>query len=146
MFMTGKCILQRIEAVYSLPKESCRLFIQDRRTNILFLVDIGSDMSCRQLPKTDSFRANSRQINVYVQKALYLYFHLKFPSTTKLSDPNQLVRPAHHIAIKGPLVVAKPLYFQIVKQNLSFKIYASGAFETLEVIASPLHIKFCQYS
>lgn len=83
--MAGKRSEQRIEATYSLPKISRRLFIRDRRTNVSFLVDTGSDVSIlpannyqkRNPPQQTLFAANSSTINVYGQKTLSLDFTLR---------------------------------------------------------------------
>ncbi|GBM95404.1 Retrovirus-related Pol polyprotein from transposon opus [Araneus ventricosus] len=83
--MAGKRNQQRIEATYSLPKESRRLFIRDRITNISFLVDTGSDVSLipanvyqkRNSPQQTLLAANSSNINVYGQKTLSLNFNLR---------------------------------------------------------------------
>ncbi|GFR33410.1 transposon Ty3-G Gag-Pol polyprotein [Trichonephila clavata] len=72
-------------ATYSLPKESRRLFIRDRTTNISFLVDTGSDVSLitanayqkRNASQQTLFAANSSSINVYGQKTLTLNFNLR---------------------------------------------------------------------
>ncbi|GBN60689.1 Transposon Ty3-G Gag-Pol polyprotein, partial [Araneus ventricosus] len=76
---------QRIAATYSLPKESRRLFIRDRITNISFLVDTGSDVSLipanvyqkRNSSQQTLLAANSSNINVYGQKTLSLNFNLR---------------------------------------------------------------------
>ncbi|GFS79759.1 transposon Ty3-G Gag-Pol polyprotein [Trichonephila clavipes] len=70
---------------YSLPKESRRLFIRDRTTNISFLVDTGSDVSLipanvyqkRNASQQNFFATNSNTINVYGQKTLTLNFNLR---------------------------------------------------------------------
>ncbi|GFX96361.1 retrovirus-related Pol polyprotein from transposon opus [Trichonephila clavipes] len=85
MHMAGKRSQQRIMATYSLPKESRRLFIRDRTTNISFLLDTGSDVSLipanvYQKSNTSQqtlFATNSSAINVYGQKALTLNFNLR---------------------------------------------------------------------
>ncbi|GFR15040.1 retrovirus-related Pol polyprotein from transposon opus [Trichonephila clavata] len=85
MHMAGKRSQQRIIATYSLPKESRRLFIRDRRTNISFLVDTGSDVSLipanayqkRNASQQTLFAANSSSINVYGQKTLTLNLNLR---------------------------------------------------------------------
>ena len=83
--MAGKRCQQRIEATYSLPRESRRLFIRDRKSNVSFLVDTGSDVSLlpannyqkRNTPQQTLFAANSSTINVYGQLTLSLDFHLR---------------------------------------------------------------------
>ncbi|GFT25284.1 transposon Ty3-G Gag-Pol polyprotein [Trichonephila clavipes] len=74
-----------IMATYSLPKESRRLFIRDRTTNISFLVDTGSNVSLipanvyqkRNASQQTLFATNSSAINVYGQKTLTLNFNLR---------------------------------------------------------------------
>ncbi|GFX61683.1 retrovirus-related Pol polyprotein from transposon gypsy [Trichonephila clavipes] len=76
---------QRVEATYSLPQESRRLFIRDRISNVSFLVDTGSDVSLlpaleyhkRHPPQLSLFAANSSTINVYGQKTLSLDLNVR---------------------------------------------------------------------
>ncbi|GFX63045.1 hypothetical protein TNCV_3161371 [Trichonephila clavipes] len=76
---------QRVEATYSLPQESRRLFIRDRISNVSFLVDTGSDVSLlpaleyhkRHPPQLTLFAANSSTINVYGQKTLSLDLNVR---------------------------------------------------------------------
>ncbi|GBL77604.1 hypothetical protein AVEN_152853-1 [Araneus ventricosus] len=76
---------RRIDATYSLPQTSRRLFIRDRISNISFLVDTGSDVSLipantyqkRNSSQQTLFAANSSTINVYGQKTLSLNFNLR---------------------------------------------------------------------
>ncbi|GBN11658.1 hypothetical protein AVEN_102858-1 [Araneus ventricosus] len=83
--MAGKRNQLRITATYSLPKDSRRLFIRDRITNISFLVDTGSDVSLipanvyqkRNSSQQTLLAANSSNINVYGQKTLSLNFNLR---------------------------------------------------------------------
>ncbi|GBM89583.1 hypothetical protein AVEN_169410-1 [Araneus ventricosus] len=83
--MAGKRNQQRITATYSLPKDSRRLFIRDRITNISFLVDTGSDVSLlpanvyqkRNSSQQTLLATNSSNINVYGQKTLSLNFNLR---------------------------------------------------------------------
>ncbi|GFR33280.1 retrovirus-related Pol polyprotein from transposon opus [Trichonephila clavata] len=85
MRMAGKRNQQRIMATYSLPKESRRLFIRDRTTNITFLVGTGSDVSLipanayqkRNASQQTLFATDSSSINVYGQKTLTLNFNLR---------------------------------------------------------------------
>ena len=96
MFMVGKREQQRVEATYSLPQISRRLFIRDRKTNVSFLVDTGSDVSLlpannfqkRNPPLQTLFAANSSTINVYGQKTLSLDFTLRrqFPWTFLIAN------------------------------------------------------------
>ncbi|GFX66148.1 peptidase A2 domain-containing protein [Trichonephila clavipes] len=84
MHMAGKRSQQRIMVAYSLPKESRRLFIRDRTTNISFLVDTGSNVSLipaddhqkRNASKQTLFATNSSAIHVYGKKTLTLNFNL----------------------------------------------------------------------
>ncbi|GBM79585.1 hypothetical protein AVEN_11396-1 [Araneus ventricosus] len=81
----GKRKRRRIDATYSLPQTSRRLFIRDRISNISFLVDTGSDVSLipantyqkRNSSQQTLFAANSSTINVYGQKTLSLNFNLR---------------------------------------------------------------------
>ncbi|GFQ66357.1 uncharacterized protein TNCT_587081 [Trichonephila clavata] len=41
-----------VAATYALPSNSCRLFVRDRKSNICFLVDTGSDCSILPANKT----------------------------------------------------------------------------------------------
>ncbi|GFV81191.1 peptidase A2 domain-containing protein [Trichonephila clavipes] len=85
MHMAGKRSQQSIMATYSLSKESRRLFIRDRTTNISFLVDTGSDVSLipanvyqtRNASQQTLFVTNSSAINMYGQKTLTLNFNLR---------------------------------------------------------------------
>ncbi|GFV05045.1 peptidase A2 domain-containing protein [Trichonephila clavipes] len=84
LFLAGKRYQQRVEATYSLPQESRRLFIRDRISNV-FLVDTGSDVSLlpaleyhkRHPPQLTLFAANSSTINVYGQKTLSLDLNVR---------------------------------------------------------------------
>lgn len=94
--MAGKREQQRIAATYSLPKISRRLFIRDRKTNVSFLVDTGSDVSVlpadsfqkRNPPLQTLLAANKSTINVYGQKTLSLDFSLRrqFPWTFLIAN------------------------------------------------------------
>ncbi|GFW90097.1 transposon Ty3-G Gag-Pol polyprotein [Trichonephila clavipes] len=96
-------------ATYSLPKESRRLFIRDRTTNISFLVDTDSDVSLipanvyqkRNASQQTLFAANSSAINVYGQKTLTLNFNLRrdFIRTFLIAD------------VSSPILGADFLYY-----------------------------------
>ncbi|GBN91385.1 hypothetical protein AVEN_138373-1 [Araneus ventricosus] len=102
--MAGKRNQQRITAAHSLPKESRRLFIRDRITNITFLVDTGSDVSLipanvyqkRNSSQQTLLAANSSNINVYGQKTLSLNFNLRrdFIWTFLIADVSTSIRGA----------------------------------------------------
>ncbi|GFW19613.1 transposon Ty3-G Gag-Pol polyprotein [Trichonephila clavipes] len=85
MHMAGKRSQQRIMPTYSLPKESRRMFIRDRTTNISFLIDPGSDVSLipanvyqkRNASQQTLFATKSSAINVYGQKTLTLNSNLR---------------------------------------------------------------------
>lgn len=85
MFLGGKLQKQRVEATYSLPQESRRLFIRDQKSNVSFLVDTGSDVSLlpaleyhkKHPPQLTLFAANSSTINVYGQKTLSLDLNVR---------------------------------------------------------------------
>ncbi|XP_023232703.1 uncharacterized protein LOC111632504 [Centruroides sculpturatus] len=75
-----------VEATCTLPEQSRRLFILDKRTNINFLVDTGSDVSIFPASSSQKKRAsqmtlmaaNTTAIHVYDQRTLTLNFGLKF--------------------------------------------------------------------
>lgn len=228
MFLAGKHCQQRIEATYSLPEISRRLFIRDQKTNISFLVDTGSDVSLlpaniyqkRNPSQQTLFAANSSPINVYGQKTLSLDFKLrrqflwtflianvstpilgadflhnfelvpdlkykclrdlktkfttighvkhtdfhsvktvisddtiyhkllqKFPSITKLPDPNQTVKhnTLHYITTKGPPVKAKPRRLapdrlKIARSEFQNMIQLGHLRPSRSNYASPLHM------
>ncbi|GFS77077.1 hypothetical protein TNCV_3757121 [Trichonephila clavipes] len=50
-------------ATTALPRNSRRLFIRDRRTNVTFLIDTGSDVSI--IPATKTQRQNNSQMTLY---------------------------------------------------------------------------------
>ncbi|GFT23987.1 transposon Ty3-G Gag-Pol polyprotein [Trichonephila clavipes] len=72
-------------ATTALPKNSRRLFIRDRRTNVTFLIDTGSDVSI--IPATKTQRQNNSQmplsaantspIHVYTTQTLSLDLGLR---------------------------------------------------------------------
>ncbi|GFW07497.1 transposon Ty3-G Gag-Pol polyprotein [Trichonephila clavipes] len=107
MHMAVKRIQQRLKATYSLPKESRRLFIRDRTTNISFLVDSGSDVSLiranvyqkRNASQQILFAANSSAINVYGQKTLTVNFNLRrdFVWTFLIADVSSPVLGAYFL-------------------------------------------------
>jgi hypothetical protein len=76
LFIPGKLGRASVAATYFLPSISCRLFIRDRKSNVNFLVDTGSDCSLipatkmdKQLPVTQTFNAaNGTSIPVYGKK------------------------------------------------------------------------------
>ncbi|GFX37102.1 retrovirus-related Pol polyprotein from transposon opus [Trichonephila clavipes] len=109
----GKRYQQRVEATYSLPQESRRLFIRDRISNVSFLVDTGSDVSLlpaleyhkRHPPQLTLFAANSSTINVYGQKTLSLDLNVR----------REFIWTFLLASVKTPILVADFLhYFELV--------------------------------
>lgn len=76
---------QGVAATYSLPRSSRRLFVRDIKTNVMFLIDTGSDISIipasrlqrRNRTQMTLSAANSSPINVYTNKVLSLDFGLR---------------------------------------------------------------------
>ncbi|GBM07676.1 hypothetical protein AVEN_228175-1 [Araneus ventricosus] len=72
LFFSGKHDQAGVAATYALPSTSSRLFVRDRKTNICFLVDTGSDCSIlpanktqKQSPAVQNFiEANGKPIQV----------------------------------------------------------------------------------
>ncbi|GFY34525.1 hypothetical protein TNCV_2822111 [Trichonephila clavipes] len=74
-----------VAATYALPSTSCRLFVRDRKSNICFLVDTGSD--CSILPANKTLKqsspvktfiaANGTPIQVYGRKLMSLDLGLR---------------------------------------------------------------------
>ncbi|GBM12269.1 hypothetical protein AVEN_155272-1 [Araneus ventricosus] len=82
---SGKLERQGVAATYASPSNSRRLFVRDRKSNVNFLIDTGSD--CSLIPASGSDKlsvpmqtflaANDTTINVYKQKLLSLDLGLR---------------------------------------------------------------------
>ncbi|GFV66458.1 peptidase A2 domain-containing protein [Trichonephila clavipes] len=85
LFFQGKLERAGVAATYALPSTSYRLFVRDRKSNICFLVDTGSD--CSILPANKTLKqsspvqtfiaANGTPIQVYGRKLMSLDLGLR---------------------------------------------------------------------
>ncbi|GFT35365.1 retrovirus-related Pol polyprotein from transposon opus [Trichonephila clavipes] len=113
-------------ATTALPRNSRRLFIRDRRTNVTFLIDTGSDVSI--IPATKTQRQNNSQMTLSAANtsphtrnsrihsiktvsgdSVYHELLRKFPDITKPPRPDQEIKHSvvHYIETNSRPVTAK---------------------------------------
>lgn len=103
-------------ATYASPLTSRRLFIHDKKNNLRFLVDTGSDCSLIPANKTDKMNtpvqtfvaANGTLINVYKRELLSLDLGLR----------KQFVYPFYVCNVSTPIIGADFLHYFNLKPNL----------------------------
>ncbi|GFY28462.1 uncharacterized protein TNCV_1971151 [Trichonephila clavipes] len=84
-FFPGKLERAGVTATYALPSTSCHLFVRNRKSNICFLVDTGSDCSILPANKTQKqsspvqtfITAIGTPIQVYGRKLMSLDLGLR---------------------------------------------------------------------